>query len=62
MIGADNKRDFRDAELYRLRYQQCMTRSMTLIRLHFVATVKALSVEVGRRLADKVGEKSCIYS
>lgn len=30
-----------------------MTRSMTLIRLHFVAVVKALGVEVGRRVADK---------
>lgn len=30
-----------------------MTRSMTLIRLHFVATVKGLGVEIGRRLADK---------
>jgi hypothetical protein len=35
---------------------------MTLIRLHFVATVKALAVEVSRRLADKVSEESCIYS
>jgi len=35
-----------------------MTRSMTLIRLHFVSTVKALGLEIGKRLADKVGSKS----
>jgi hypothetical protein len=48
------QRDFKDAELYLIRYQQCMTRSMTLIRLHFVSAVKALGMELGKRLADKV--------
>ncbi|BEI85442.1 hypothetical protein CcaverHIS002_0508430 [Cutaneotrichosporon cavernicola] len=46
-------RDFKDAELYLIRYQQCMTRSMTLIRLHFVAAIKALGMEIGRRVSDK---------
>lgn len=48
------KRDFKDAEVYLLRYQQCMTRSMALIRLYFVGVIKNLGQEVGRRLADKV--------
>ncbi|WVR00004.1 hypothetical protein IAU59_007146 [Kwoniella sp. CBS 9459] len=46
-------RDFKDAELYLIRYQQCMTRSMTLIKLYFVAIVKALGQEVSKRLLDK---------
>ncbi|WOO83859.1 Conserved oligomeric Golgi complex subunit 3 [Vanrija pseudolonga] len=46
-------RDFKDAELYLIRYQQCMTRSMQLIRLHFVGTIKALGMDIGRRLLDK---------
>ncbi|OCF37934.1 hypothetical protein I316_00158 [Kwoniella heveanensis BCC8398] len=46
-------RDFKDAELYLIRYQQCMTRSMTLIKLYFVAIVKALGQEVSKRLMDK---------
>lgn len=46
-------RDFKDAEVYLLRYQQCMTRSMALIRLYFVGVIKNLSQEVGRRLADQ---------
>ncbi|WWD19057.1 hypothetical protein CI109_103515 [Kwoniella shandongensis] len=46
-------RDFKDAELYLIRYQQCMTRSMTLIKFYFVGALKALGQEVGRRIGDK---------
>ncbi|CAK9781075.1 Sec34-domain-containing protein [Cutaneotrichosporon oleaginosum] len=46
-------RDFKAAELYLIRYQQCMTRSMTLIRLHFVAAIKALGMEIQKRVTDK---------
>ncbi|WVQ74956.1 hypothetical protein IAR50_004564 [Cryptococcus sp. DSM 104548] len=45
-------RDFKDSEIYLLRYQQCMTRSMTLIKLYFVGTIKSLGQEVGKRLTD----------
>ncbi|RXK41165.1 hypothetical protein M231_01569 [Tremella mesenterica] len=45
-------RDFKDAEVYLLRYQQCMTRSMTLIKLYFVTAVRNLGVEVGKRTTD----------
>lgn len=38
-----------------MRYQQCMTRSMTLIKIFFVNTIKALGQEVGKRITDKVG-------
>ncbi|KAK4688991.1 conserved oligomeric Golgi complex subunit 3, partial [Tremellales sp. Uapishka_1] len=46
-------RDFKDSELYLIRYQQCMTRSMTLIKLHFVAAIRALGQEVAKRVADR---------
>ncbi|WWC90718.1 uncharacterized protein L201_005655 [Kwoniella dendrophila CBS 6074] len=46
-------RDFKDAELYLIRYQQCMTRSMTLIKLYFVSVVKVLGQEIVKRLGDK---------
>ncbi|KAL7422762.1 Golgi transport complex subunit 3 [Cryptotrichosporon argae] len=46
-------RDFKDSEVYLMRYQQCMTRSMALVRLHFVASIKALAQEVGKRLTDR---------
>ncbi|OWZ31050.1 hypothetical protein C343_03746 [Cryptococcus neoformans C23] len=46
-------RDFKDAEVYLLRYQQCMTRSMALVKLYFVGVIKNLGQEVGRRLTDQ---------
>lgn len=48
------QRDFKDAELYLIRYQQCMTRSMTLIKIHVVNAIKALGLEVSKRIGDKV--------
>jgi hypothetical protein len=57
-FGADTRRslqrDFKDAELYLIRYQQCMTRSMTLIKIYFVNTIKSLGLEVGAKLAQRV--------
>lgn len=49
-----SQRDYKDSELYILRYQQCLSRSMTMIKIHFVATVKALGADVGKRLAEQV--------
>ncbi|KAI9637525.1 Sec34-like family-domain-containing protein [Dioszegia hungarica] len=46
-------RDFKDAELYLIRYQQCMTRSMTLIKIYFVSSVRSTGQEVGKKLYDK---------
>jgi len=48
------QRDFRDAELYIIRYQQCQTRSMTLIKMYFLTQVKLLGQDVARRMADRV--------
>lgn len=48
------QRDFKDAELYLIRYQQCMTRSMTLIKLYVVSAIRAMGQEVIKRVADKV--------
>jgi hypothetical protein len=48
------QRDYKDSELYILRYQQCLSRSMAMIKIHFVATVKALGVDIGKRLAEQV--------
>ncbi|KAM0745864.1 Sec34-domain-containing protein [Meredithblackwellia eburnea MCA 4105] len=45
--------DFKDAPVYTIRFQQCLTRSMTLIKMYFVSTVKSLMVEV----SDKMGGK-----
>ncbi|WVR07593.1 hypothetical protein IAU60_004635 [Kwoniella sp. DSM 27419] len=55
-------RDFKDAELYLIRYQQCMTRSMTLIKLYFVAVVRAMGQEVSKRIADKSLSETAIQA
>lgn len=46
------QRDFRDAEIYLIRYQQCMTRSMTLIKLYVVNALRSLAQEVQKRTSD----------
>jgi hypothetical protein len=47
-----SQRDFRDAEIYLIRYQQCMTRSMTLIKLYVVNALRSLGQEVQKRITD----------
>lgn len=48
------QRYYREAEIYLLRFQQCMTRAMTLIRMFFVGSLRALTADVSRRLSEKV--------
>ncbi|KAI5452425.1 Golgi transport complex subunit 3 [Naganishia albida] len=45
--------DFKDADVYLIRYQQCMTRSMTLIKMYFVNAVRALGGEVYKKVNDR---------
>ncbi|KAL2918197.1 Golgi transport complex subunit 3 [Polyrhizophydium stewartii] len=44
---------YKDAELYRMRYRQCMTRSMTLIKMHFVDSIRALHGDIREKLAGR---------
>ena len=37
-----------------MRYQQCLTRSMTLIRIYWVNTIKSTGQEVARKVSEKV--------
>lgn len=46
-------RNYREADIYLFRYQQCMTRAMTLIKMYFVGSFRALSLDVSRRLSEK---------
>ncbi|KAF9478351.1 Sec34-domain-containing protein [Pholiota conissans] len=47
-------RHYREAEVYLLRFQQCMTRAMTLIKMNFVGSLRALSSEISKRLTDDI--------
>ncbi|KAH8107660.1 Sec34-domain-containing protein [Cristinia sonorae] len=46
-------RHFREAELYLLRFQQCMTRAMTLIRMFFVGSLRALTADISKRMSER---------
>ncbi|KDQ55621.1 hypothetical protein JAAARDRAFT_59617 [Jaapia argillacea MUCL 33604] len=46
-------RHFKESELYLLRFQQCMTRAMTLIRMYFVGSLRALTADITKRLSEK---------
>ncbi|TFK18234.1 hypothetical protein FA15DRAFT_760714 [Coprinopsis marcescibilis] len=47
------KRHFKEAEVYLLRFQQCMTRAMILIKMNFVGSLRALSSDISKRLSEK---------
>lgn len=47
------QRDFKDAEIYIIRFQQCLTRSMTLIKMYFVSVIRKLTAEVADKMAGK---------
>ncbi|EJD02929.1 Sec34-domain-containing protein [Fomitiporia mediterranea MF3/22] len=44
-----NHRHYREAEIYLLRFHQCMTRAMTLIKMYFVGSLKALTSDIMKR-------------
>ncbi|GJJ06414.1 hypothetical protein Clacol_000605 [Clathrus columnatus] len=48
------QQDFREAEIYTLRFQQCLMRAMTLIKMYFVTSLRALTTDVQRRISDKI--------
>lgn len=46
--------DFVDSEIYAIRFQQCLTRAMTLIKMYFVSTTRKVSNEAAAKMAGKV--------
>ncbi|BGP34343.1 Golgi transport complex subunit 3 [Rhodotorula toruloides] len=46
-------RDFLDAEIYLIRFQQCLTRSMTLIKMYFVTTMRRIAAEAQEKMGGK---------
>ncbi|KAG7092186.1 hypothetical protein E1B28_008555 [Marasmius oreades] len=45
-------RQFKEAELYLLRFTQCLTRAMTLIKMYFVGSLRAMASDITRRLSE----------
>ncbi|KAH9958352.1 hypothetical protein BGW80DRAFT_1564997 [Lactifluus volemus] len=46
-------RNYKEAEVYLLRFQQCMTCAMTFIKMYFVGSLRALTQDVSRRLFEQ---------
>ncbi|OAD77376.1 hypothetical protein PHYBLDRAFT_131111 [Phycomyces blakesleeanus NRRL 1555(-)] len=49
---------YRDSELYLMRFRQCMTRGMTLIKMYAVSTIKAVGYEIVYSLVQKTNDTS----
>ncbi|GAA99202.1 uncharacterized protein L969DRAFT_382343 [Mixia osmundae IAM 14324] len=45
--------DFRDASIYLIRFQQCMTRALTLIKMYFVNTLRRIGQDAAEKAAGK---------
>ncbi|KAJ3312446.1 Golgi transport complex subunit 3 [Blyttiomyces sp. JEL0837] len=44
---------YRDAELYLMKFRQCMTRGLTLIKILFVNSIRALHSEIKEKITDR---------
>ncbi|CAI2174129.1 14468_t:CDS:10 [Funneliformis geosporum] len=40
---------YRDSELYLMRFRQCMTRGMALIKMYFISAIKGLGLEIAKK-------------
>ncbi|KAI8090069.1 Sec34-like family-domain-containing protein [Gilbertella persicaria] len=57
-------RDYRDSELYLMRFRQCMTRGITLIKMYVVSTIKTLGYDAYKQVNAKettIGKQLTMY-
>ncbi|KAI7868135.1 Sec34-like family-domain-containing protein [Spinellus fusiger] len=47
---------YRDSELYLMRFRQCMTKGMTLIKMYVVSNIKSIGYEMYKQVATKTTE------
>jgi hypothetical protein len=53
---------YRDSELYLMRFRQCMTKGITLIKMYVVSTIKELGFEVYKNTKDAtLGKQMTMY-
>ncbi|KAI9321150.1 Sec34-like family-domain-containing protein [Zopfochytrium polystomum] len=46
-------RGYKDAELYLMKFRQCMTRGLTLIKLYFASSMRSLFQDIKDKLANR---------
>ncbi|RXW24322.1 hypothetical protein EST38_g1510 [Candolleomyces aberdarensis] len=44
------RRHYKESEIYLLRFHQCLTRAMTLIKMNFIGSLRALSSDISKRI------------
>ncbi|GAA5916133.1 hypothetical protein JCM5296_007314 [Sporobolomyces johnsonii] len=55
-------RDFKDAEIYLIRFQQCLTRAMTLIKMYFVSTIRKIAAEATEKMTGKDLSETALHA
>ncbi|KAI9246933.1 Sec34-like family-domain-containing protein [Phascolomyces articulosus] len=53
---------YRDAELYLMRFRQCMTRGMTVVKMYLVTTIKSLGYDIYKQISSKPADQSLALS
>lgn len=54
LLNRHSQKNYLEADIYILRFQQCLTRAMTLIKIFFAASLRSLTLEIERQLGEKV--------
>ncbi|CAO3589282.1 unnamed protein product [Absidia cylindrospora] len=54
--------DYRDSELYLMRFRQCLTRGMTLIKMYSMSTIKTLGYETYKQIMTKMSDPTMTLS
>ncbi|KAI8068296.1 Sec34-like family-domain-containing protein [Gongronella butleri] len=54
--------NYRDAELYLMRFRQCLTRGMTLIKMYAITTIKNLGYETYKQIMGPAADQSMTLS
>ncbi|KAI7847278.1 Sec34-like family-domain-containing protein [Circinella umbellata] len=53
---------YRDAELYLMRFRQCMTRGMTVVKMYLVTTIKSLGYEIYKQISKPTDQQPLALS
>ncbi|CAO3632757.1 unnamed protein product [Cunninghamella echinulata] len=54
--------NYRDSELYLMRFRQCLTRAMTLIKMYAISTIKTLGYETYKQIMSKNADPTMTLS
>ncbi|KAJ3231513.1 hypothetical protein HDU78_007700 [Chytriomyces hyalinus] len=53
LLFVESHKSYKDADLYRIKFRQCITRGLSLIKMHFVTSMRALGDDIARVLGER---------